>query len=167
MARRFVIAMMKHETNTFSPIRTDWRRFGEGGAYFGADPRHAYEGTAMPFRAYLKLAREVGAAVVTPPPAQAMPSAPLPPTPSHTLRPPLHPQRGDGAQLWGGDRRQDLPPRRQGGGRGAGRAHPLAQVRGEGPAGHGRGPAAAAGADAAHGHGRRAVQDADPARSRG
>jgi microcystin degradation protein MlrC len=74
---RFVVAMMKHETNTFSPIRTDWRRFEEWGAYFGADARRVYEGTAMPFGAYLKLAREVGAEVVTPVAAEAMPSGPV------------------------------------------------------------------------------------------
>src|SRR5262249_11631458 len=77
MAQRFVIAMMKHETNTFSPIRTDWRRFEEWGAYFGADARRAYEGTAMPFGAYLRLAREVGAEVATPVAAEAMPSGPV------------------------------------------------------------------------------------------
>jgi microcystin degradation protein MlrC len=74
---RFVVAMMKHETNTFSPIRTDWRRFEEWGAYFGTEARRAYEGTAMPFGAYLKLAREVGAEVVTPVAAEAMPSGPV------------------------------------------------------------------------------------------
>ena len=73
---RFVIAMMKHETNTFSPIRTDWRRFEEWGAYFGAEARRAYEGTEMPFGAYLKLAREIDAEVVTPVAAEAMPSGP-------------------------------------------------------------------------------------------
>ena len=26
-AMRLVIAMMKHETNTFSPVKTDWQRF--------------------------------------------------------------------------------------------------------------------------------------------
>ena len=77
MARRFVIAMMKHETNTFSPIRTDWKRFEEWGAYFGADARRAYEGTAMPFGAYLKLAREADAEVATPVAAEAMPSGPV------------------------------------------------------------------------------------------
>lgn len=74
---RFVIAMMKHETNTFSPIRTDWRRFLEWGAYFGAEARRAYEGTAMPMGAYLRLARDAGAEVVTPVAAEAMPSGPV------------------------------------------------------------------------------------------
>ena len=30
-----LIAMMKHETNTFSPIITDWNRFKEWGAHLG------------------------------------------------------------------------------------------------------------------------------------
>ena len=74
---RLVIAMMKHETNTFSPVRTDWRRFRDWGAHLGAAARRAYEGTAMPMGAYLKLAREVGAEVVTPVAAEAMPSGPV------------------------------------------------------------------------------------------
>ncbi|MEE8454207.1 MAG: M81 family metallopeptidase [Limibaculum sp.] len=28
---RLLIAMMKHETNTFSPVPTDWRRFEDWG----------------------------------------------------------------------------------------------------------------------------------------
>ena len=71
---RLVVAMMKHETNTFSPVRTDWRRFLEWVAHLGEDARSAYEGTGMPMGAYLKLAREIGAEVVTPVAAEAMPS---------------------------------------------------------------------------------------------
>jgi microcystin degradation protein MlrC len=71
---RLVIAMMKHETNTFSPVRTDWQRFLDWGAYLGGEARRAYEGTAMPIGAYLKLAREIDAEVVTPVAAEAMPS---------------------------------------------------------------------------------------------
>jgi microcystin degradation protein MlrC len=74
---RLVIAMMKHETNTFSPVRTDWRRFCDWGAHLGADVPRAYEGTRMPIGAYLKLARELGAEVVTPIAAEAMPSGPV------------------------------------------------------------------------------------------
>jgi microcystin degradation protein MlrC len=74
---RLVIAMMKHETNTFSPVRTDWQRFRDWGAYLGPEARRAYEGTAMPIGAYLKLAREIGAEVVTPVAAEAMPSGPV------------------------------------------------------------------------------------------
>ena len=74
---RLVMAMMKHETNTFSPVRTDWQRFRDWGAYLGPEARRAYEGTAMPIGAYLKLAREIGAEVVTPVAAEAMPSGPV------------------------------------------------------------------------------------------
>ena len=71
---RIVIAMMKHETNTFSPIVTDWRRFEEWGAYTGSDVIAAYGDTRMAVAAYLKLAGEIGADVVTPLAAEAMPS---------------------------------------------------------------------------------------------
>jgi microcystin degradation protein MlrC len=74
---RLVIAMMKHETNTFSPIRTDWQRFVDWGAYLGADALKAYEGTGMPMAAYIDLAREAGAEIVTPVAAEAMPSGPV------------------------------------------------------------------------------------------
>ena len=74
---RLVIAMMKHETNSFSPVRTDWQRFRDWGAYLGAEVQRAYEGTAMPIGAYLNLAREIGAEVVTPVAAEAMPSGPV------------------------------------------------------------------------------------------
>src|SRR5579863_3956100 len=77
MAMRLVIAMMKHETNTFSPVRTDWQRFLDWGAHLGDAARIAYEGTRMPMGAYLKLAREIGAEVVTPVAAEAMPSGPV------------------------------------------------------------------------------------------
>ncbi|MCC7274125.1 MAG: M81 family metallopeptidase [Alphaproteobacteria bacterium] len=71
---RILIAMMKHETNTFSPIETGWRRFEEWGAHLGPAARAAYEGTAMPMGAYIELAKEAGAEIVTPVAAEAMPS---------------------------------------------------------------------------------------------
>ena len=74
---RIVIAMMKHETNTFSPIVTDRRRFEEWGAFTGQDIVPAFAETAMPIAAYMKLAREVGAEIVTPLAAEAMPSGPV------------------------------------------------------------------------------------------
>jgi microcystin degradation protein MlrC len=74
---RLVVAMMKHETNTFSPVPTDWQRFLDWGAYLGDAARRAFEGTAMPIGAYLQLAREIGAEVVTPVAAEAMPSGPV------------------------------------------------------------------------------------------
>jgi len=74
---RAVIAMMKHETNTFSPIPTPWARFEEWGAYLGDDALRAYEHTAMPMGAYIKLARAEGMEIVTPVAAEAMPSGPV------------------------------------------------------------------------------------------
>ncbi len=71
---RIVIAMMKHETNTFSPIITDWQRFEEWGAYLGNDVVAAYGNTRMAVAAYIDLAREIGAEIVTPLAAEAMPS---------------------------------------------------------------------------------------------
>lgn len=71
---RILIAMMKHETNTFSPIVADWKRFEDWSAYLGADALKAYEGTGMPFGAYVELARAAGAEIITPVAAEAMPS---------------------------------------------------------------------------------------------
>ena len=71
---RIVIAMMKHETNTFSPIVTDWQRFEEWGAYLGDDVVAAYGDTRMAVAAYINLAREIGAEITTPLAAESMPS---------------------------------------------------------------------------------------------
>ncbi len=63
---KFVIALIRHETNTFSPIPTvlgDFRRgTGEGPAY-GEAARLACEGTKNAATAYLDMAREMGAEV--------------------------------------------------------------------------------------------------------
>ncbi|USG60793.1 M81 family metallopeptidase [Sneathiella marina] len=74
---RILIAMMKHETNTFSPIVADWQRFQDWSAYLGEDALKAYEGTGMPFGAYVELARAAGAEIITPVAAEAMPSGPV------------------------------------------------------------------------------------------
>jgi microcystin degradation protein MlrC len=70
---RLVLAMLKHETNTFSPVVTDLKRFAEWGLHFGDAVVEKYENTAMPLAAYLKLARARGAEIVTPVAAEAMP----------------------------------------------------------------------------------------------
>ena len=70
---RLVLAMLKHETNTFSPVVTDIERFSQWGLQFGADVVAAYEKTSMPLAAYMKLARARGAEIVTPVAAEAMP----------------------------------------------------------------------------------------------
>ncbi len=74
---RLVIAMMKHETNTFSPVVTDLARFQAWSCHFGADAGAAYRGTGMPIGAYIDLAEAVGAEIVTPVAAEAMPSGPV------------------------------------------------------------------------------------------
>lgn len=74
---RVVIAMMKHETNTFSPIVTDWQRFQSWGAHEGDSVQHVYADTRMPISAYMRLARANGAEIVTPIAAEAMPSGPV------------------------------------------------------------------------------------------
>lgn len=74
---RLLIAMMKHETNTFSPIIADWQRFQDWSAYLGEEALKAYEGTGMPFGAYVELARAAGAEIITPVAAEAMPSGPV------------------------------------------------------------------------------------------
>lgn len=74
---KILCATFKHETNTFSPIVTDLARFESWGLHFGEDAARAMEGTAMPQAAYMKLARERGAEVVTPVAAEAMPAGPV------------------------------------------------------------------------------------------
>jgi microcystin degradation protein MlrC len=75
MARRFVIALLKHETNTFSPIATPYESFGHGaGPLYGADARRALAGTNTPFAAFLDVAGSEGAEAVTPIAAESWPS---------------------------------------------------------------------------------------------
>jgi microcystin degradation protein MlrC len=70
---KLVLAMMKHETNTFSPIVTDWARFESWGLYTGQAAIDAYAKTNMPLGVYLNLARDYRAEVVLPMAAEAMP----------------------------------------------------------------------------------------------
>ncbi len=74
---RFVIAMMKHETNTFSPVPTPFESFGGRGASFGKDAFNEYKGTNTPMGAFIDIALEEKAEIVTPIAASAHPSAPV------------------------------------------------------------------------------------------
>ncbi len=74
---RLVIALMSHETNTFSPVPTPLERFGANGAVFGEEASAAYRNTNTGIAAYLDLAAEVGAEIVTPLAAEAPPSGPV------------------------------------------------------------------------------------------
>src|SRR6478752_5186016 len=71
---RILIAMMKHETNTFSPVVTDLARFRAWGLYEGPDVVRAYRGSNHPIAAFIDLAEAAGAEIVTPIAAEAMPS---------------------------------------------------------------------------------------------
>jgi len=75
MQRRYVIALIKHETNTFSPLATPLASFGHGnGPAFGDEARERFAGTNTPMAAYLDIARRDGAAIVTPVAAESWPS---------------------------------------------------------------------------------------------
>ena len=71
---KVVIAMMKHETNTFSPIEVNWKRFENWEAHFGKKALEKYENTRMPMAAYIDLAKKSGAHIITPVAAEAMSS---------------------------------------------------------------------------------------------
>ncbi len=71
---RLLLAMMKHETNTFSPVATPLQRFRDWGMHENEAVPAAYRGTNHPIAAYLDLAAEIGAEVVTPIAAEGMPS---------------------------------------------------------------------------------------------
>jgi microcystin degradation protein MlrC len=75
---RLLIAMMKHETNTFSPVPTPLARFGHGpGPLYGEAAMRAYRGTGSGLGAYLDLAEREAAEVVLPIAAGAPPSRPV------------------------------------------------------------------------------------------
>ena len=76
MPRRYVIALIKHETNTFSPIPTPLSAFGHGnGPAFGAAARERFACTNTPMAAYLDIGERERAEVVTPVAAEAWPSS--------------------------------------------------------------------------------------------
>ncbi|MGW8269259.1 MAG: M81 family metallopeptidase, partial [Burkholderiales bacterium] len=76
---RLVIAQMKHETNTFSPVPTDLRRFARGRAtpLEGEAIRAAFKGTGTAIGAFIELAEKAGAEMVLPVAGNAAPSAPV------------------------------------------------------------------------------------------
>jgi microcystin degradation protein MlrC len=76
---RLVIAQMKHETNTFSPVRTDLRRFARGQAtpLEGEAIRAAFKGTGTAIGAFIELAEKAGAEIALPVAGDASPSGPV------------------------------------------------------------------------------------------
>src|SRR5437899_309538 len=75
---RLLIAMMKHETNTFSPVPTPLARFGHGpGPLYGEAAIRAYRGTGTGLGACLDLAERERAEIELPIAAGASPSGPV------------------------------------------------------------------------------------------
>ncbi|OFZ99804.1 MAG: microcystin degradation protein MlrC [Betaproteobacteria bacterium RIFCSPLOWO2_02_67_12] len=76
---RLLIAQMKHETNTFSPVPTPLERFAHGRPhpYEGEEIREAFKGTGTAIGAFLDLAERAGAEVVLPVAGNAAPSGPV------------------------------------------------------------------------------------------
>jgi microcystin degradation protein MlrC len=73
---RLVLAQMKHETNTFSPVPTPLARFGHGraGPLGGEEALEEFRGTGSALGAFIDLAERAGAEIVLPIAAQAWPS---------------------------------------------------------------------------------------------
>lgn len=76
---KVVIAQMKHETNTFSPVPTPLARFATGSAVppEGRAAYEAYKGTGSAIAAFIDLAEAAGAQIEIPIAAAAWPSGPV------------------------------------------------------------------------------------------
>ena len=77
---RLLLAMMKHETNTFSPVVTDLARFSRAGGSApdgGASAVAAYRGTGTVTGAYIEIAEREGAEFELAIAADAWPSGPV------------------------------------------------------------------------------------------
>ena len=76
---RIVIAQMKHETNTYSPVPTPLGRFALGGGepVGGDEAYRAFKGTGTAIGAFIDLAEAAGAEIVIPVAANAWPSGPV------------------------------------------------------------------------------------------
>jgi len=74
MRRKFVVAMMMHETNTFSPLPTPIESFARRGDINGAAAIAAAVGTNTPLGGYLDVMHETGDEFVVPMAASAHPS---------------------------------------------------------------------------------------------
>ena len=74
MTLRAVIAMMEHETNTFSPVPTPIERFGSPEVATGEDVYRHFKGTGTGLGAFLDVADAEGMEIVTPIAGNAAPS---------------------------------------------------------------------------------------------
>ena len=74
MPRRFVIGQISHETNTFSPIRTELKHFGERGYLAGQELFEHFAGTKTGIGGFIDFAQRTGAELVPTISASAVPS---------------------------------------------------------------------------------------------
>src|SRR3954470_19656518 len=76
---KIVIAQMKHETNTFSPVPTPIARFAVGTPrpHEGEAGVAALRGTGSAIGAFIELAEKAGAAIDMPVAGSAWPSGPV------------------------------------------------------------------------------------------
>ncbi len=76
---RVLAALMKHETNTFSPVVTDLARFARGQSlpFAGAEAYQAFKGTGSALGGFIEVAESEGAELVIPIAANAWPSGPV------------------------------------------------------------------------------------------
>lgn len=74
---KVLIARLNHETNTFSPVPTPLSAFGPDGPTFGADAYRDNKGLRTAMSAFIELAEQAGAELVTPVSASANPSGPV------------------------------------------------------------------------------------------
>ena len=75
---RLLLAMFKHETNTFSPVATPFERFFDfGEAVKGDEAIKTYRGTGSGLGGFIDVAERNGAQMVVPIAAEASPSGPV------------------------------------------------------------------------------------------
>ncbi len=74
---KVLIARLNHETNTFSPVPTPLAAFGPDGPTFGAQAYRDNKGMRTAMSAFIDLAEQAGAEIVTPVSASANPSGPV------------------------------------------------------------------------------------------
>jgi len=74
LAKKFVVAMMMHETNTFSPLATPIESFARSGALSGPEAIRESEGTNTSLGGFIDVARKAGAEFTVPMAAAAHPS---------------------------------------------------------------------------------------------
>ncbi len=77
MTLRAVVAMMEHETNTFSPVPTPLERFGSPDVPVGPEVYRRFKGTGTGIGAFLDLADAEGMEIATPIAGNAAPSGPV------------------------------------------------------------------------------------------